>query len=53
MDFTIITPSLNYGRFLGDCLANAPNQSRVSLEHLVFDAGSTDDSAAVAATGLR
>ncbi len=50
MDFTIITPSLNYGRFLGDCLASVANQSGVSLEHLVFDAGSTDDSAAVAAT---
>ena len=49
MDFTVITPSLNYGRFLDDCLSSVVNQSGVSVEHLVFDGGSTDDSAAVAA----
>ncbi|MEO8617222.1 MAG: glycosyltransferase family 2 protein [Luteolibacter sp.] len=48
MDFTIITPSLNYGRFLGDCLASVAEQRGVTLEHLVFDAGSSDDSSAVA-----
>ncbi len=49
LDFTVITPSLNYGRFLKDCLASVAGQAGVSLEHLVFDGGSTDDSAAVAA----
>lgn len=49
MDFTIITPSLNYGRFLGDCLASVAGQEGVELEHLVIDGGSTDDSALVAA----
>jgi glycosyltransferase involved in cell wall biosynthesis len=49
MDFTIITPSLNYGRFLGDCLASVAGQTDVTLEHLVFDGGSTDESAEVAA----
>ena len=49
MDFTIITPSLNYGRFLDDCLSSVANQSGVTLEHLVFDGGSTDNSAEVAA----
>jgi glycosyltransferase involved in cell wall biosynthesis len=49
MDFTIITPNLNYGRYLGDCLSSVASQSGVLLEHLVFDAGSTDDSRAVAA----
>lgn len=49
MDFTIITPSLNYGHFLGDCLASVVAQEGVSFEHLIFDAGSTDESAAVAA----
>ena len=49
MDFTIITPSLNYGRFLGDCLASVAGQEGVALEHWVLDGGSTDDSAAVAA----
>ncbi len=47
--FTIITPSLNYGRFLGDCLQSVAGQYGVTLEHLVLDGGSTDDSAAVAA----
>ncbi len=83
MRFTIITPSLNYGRFLGDCLesvamqATPPGDERtsatvvnetpkpgagqippisnlqspipLSIEHLVFDAGSADGSAEVAA----
>lgn len=88
VDFTIITPSLNYGRFLGECLESVAGQLGdhkerrnvsadedaepwesdslnpsslhphgrsciappcVSLEHLVIDGGSTDDSAEVAA----
>jgi glycerol-3-phosphate cytidylyltransferase len=49
MHFTIITPSLNYGRFLGDCLASVAAQTGVSLEHLVIDGGSTDHSAEEAA----
>ena len=49
MNFTIITPNLNYGRFLGDCLASVAAQDGVMSEHLVIDGGSTDDSAAVAA----
>lgn len=49
MDFTIITPSLNYGRFLGECLRSVASQSDVLLEHLVFDGGSTDGSEEVAA----
>jgi glycosyltransferase involved in cell wall biosynthesis len=49
VDFTIVTPNLNYGRFLGDCLESVAAQEGVTLEHLVFDGGSTDDSAAVAA----
>jgi glycosyltransferase involved in cell wall biosynthesis len=48
-NFTVITPSLNYGRFLGDCLQSVAGQTDVVVEHLLLDAGSTDDSAAVAA----
>ena len=48
-DFTIITPSFNYGRFLHDCLASVASQDGVNLEHLVYDGGSTDDSREVAA----
>lgn len=49
ISFTIITPSLNYGRFLGDCLESVACQTGVSLEHWVIDGGSTDDSSEVAA----
>lgn len=49
IDFTLITPSLNYGRFLGDCLESVAGQTGVTYEHLLFDAGSTDDSAEIAA----
>ncbi|MFU8894429.1 MAG: glycosyltransferase family 2 protein [Luteolibacter sp.] len=83
MHLSIITPNLNYGRFLGDCLESVAMQVRDSkerrnvsadangtptpgaeqlspisnlqspisftIEHLIFDAGSTDDSAGVAA----
>ena len=59
MHFTIITPSLNYGRFLGDCLESVATQfppkegggniAPPVFEHIVIDGGSTDDSAAVAA----
>lgn len=49
MKITIITPSFNYGRFLGECLESVAGQAGVEIEHLVFDAGSTDGSAGVAA----
>ena len=50
-EITLITPSLNYGRFLGECLASSTPESQpgVAIEHFVFDAGSSDDSAAIAA----
>lgn len=49
MDFTIITPSYNYGRFLEDCLESVASQQGVTYEHLVLDAGSTDNTAEIAA----
>lgn len=58
MKITIITPSLNYGLFLGDCLQSVAGQiseipdsedMRHTIEHLVIDGGSTDESAEVAA----
>lgn len=48
MDFTVITPSLNYGRFLGDCLQSVADQTGVELEHLIIDGGSTDETREVA-----
>lgn len=47
MDFTIVTPSLNYGCYIGECLESVASQEGVTLEHLVMDAGSTDDTAEV------
>lgn len=47
MDFTIVTPSLNYGRFIGDCLASVAGQEGVELEHLIIDAGSQDDTRSI------
>jgi len=49
MDFTIVTASYNYGRYIGECLESVATQEGVTFEHLVMDAGSTDDTAAVVA----
>lgn len=48
MDFTIVTPSFNYGRFIGECLESVAAQDGVTFEHLVIDGGSTDDTTEVA-----
>lgn len=46
---TIVTPSLNQGRFLGETIASILGQDYPHVEYLVQDGGSTDESAAVAA----
>ena len=46
-DFTVVTASYNYGRFIGDCLGSVAGQGGVTVEHLVFDGGSTDATAEV------
>jgi glycosyltransferase involved in cell wall biosynthesis len=43
MKFSIITPSYNQGRFLPDCVESVLSQIGVDVEHIVTDAGSTDD----------
>lgn len=43
MRFSIITPSYNQGRFLPDCVESVLSQSGVDFEHIVTDAGSTDE----------
>lgn len=43
MKFSIITPSFNQGRFLPDCVASVLAQTGVEVEHIVMDAGSTDE----------
>jgi len=49
MNLTIITPNLNHGHFLGECLESVACQKGVDLEHLVIDGGSSDNSKTVAA----
>ena len=41
--FSIITPSFNQGRFLPDCVESVLSQTGVEFEHIVTDAGSTDE----------
>ncbi|MDA0768003.1 MAG: glycosyltransferase family 2 protein [Verrucomicrobia bacterium] len=43
IDFTIVTASYNYGHHIGECLDSVVSQEGVEVEHLVMDAGSTDD----------
>lgn len=43
---SVLTPSYNYERFLGDCLDSVRGQGG-PVEHIVVDDGSTDDSVAL------
>jgi glycosyltransferase involved in cell wall biosynthesis len=50
---TIITPSLNHGRFIGVAVDSACPRTDIPFEHLVIDAASTDETAAVLAARPR
>lgn len=41
---SIVTPSFNQAKFLGECLASVEQQAVGPIEHLVFDGGSSDGS---------
>ena len=41
---TIVTPSFNQARFLGECLASVETQKVGPVQHLVFDGDSSDGS---------
>lgn len=49
MKFSIVTPSYNQGRFIRDCIESVKSQTGVEWEHIIQDAGSTDETAAVLA----
>ena len=49
MNFSIITASYNYGHYIGECLESVVSQKGVTFEHLIMDAGSTDNTAKVVA----
>lgn len=42
IDFTIVTPSYNYSKYIRECLDSVRDQEGVTFEHLIYDAGSTD-----------
>lgn len=44
---TVVTPSFNYGRFIGDCLESVRSQTYPHIEHLVMDACSSDETAGI------
>lgn len=41
--FTVITPTLNSSKYINDCLTSTLNQNAVSIEHIVVDGGSVDE----------
>jgi Glycosyl transferase family 2 len=41
---SVLTPSLNQARYLGDCLGSVATQTYAEIEHVVWDGGSTDGS---------
>ncbi len=43
MKVSIVTPSYNQGRFIGRTLSSVASQKVDELEHIVFDAGSSDE----------
>ncbi len=47
MKFSIVTPSFNQGRFIRDCIESVRLQTLGDWEHIVIDAGSTDETISV------
>jgi glycosyltransferase involved in cell wall biosynthesis len=43
VDLSVLTPSFNYGRFMEDALLSVSGQRGLSIQHVVQDAGSLDE----------
>jgi len=48
MNFVVVTPILNGGRYLSECINSIRNQTHAIWTHIIVDAGSTDDSLEIA-----
>ena len=46
-DVSVLTPSYGYGRYIADCVDSVLGQQGPSVEHVVQDGGSTDDTVEV------
>jgi glycosyltransferase involved in cell wall biosynthesis len=46
-DVTVLTPSLGYGRFIEDTILSVLEQEGLSIQHVIHDGGSTDETVAV------
>jgi glycosyltransferase involved in cell wall biosynthesis len=45
--FSVITPSLNMGSYIGMCVASVADQIQGEVQHLVMDGGSTDETPSI------